>query len=763
MWCIFDKLFLSDTVVVESAHESIRKAITQNNLTIVVGNGPTQSATLLDPRPDILRPSNTGWESAVIKAAEQAGVDEKFRKKGVNLLALAQAVLMEKGAEKGKELLMEEFEKELTRPIKATLVHEMLSELAPKIIVTTNYDLQIERVLEERGRNWLALVGNFKDMPLTNDNERTLVIKMHGTLKPDIPEKYKWANSKWETSTRDSIVIAESDYHECLRELQNDRKESKSISLLIEALKQPTLIIGKSLPWQDISFLYALSETREARNNAPAFFIAPSVSQEEELNLNIRGIIPLIINMPSTKNGEHYYVALAKALNYLCMEKGNRFEAEILMYAKNKKLLLSPKFVAIGLASHNITGRLEYAGSTSTSSPTFELPKPGRRSLKYEAYEHEGGSALTACSVFSSLDWNSQFPRSLISIVGSDIYKETVISSCKKNNIDIDAVEESASNTWNSTVLVFDVPEGGSIHRGQRIFLDRGYDTLLFKENTKEQLRIQLDQPELGLVYFDKFLAIPYPYDNSRREFNGPLMAHKDIFDKLSIERADVDILYETGTTGSQKRPDTGKPSVESFFSDNINILTSAFPFFVYNIMSSEYRNLLGQHIKDFTKKDYSNTEFSDEKLAILDLLSALQLNYEEKDIQSFLVPEAITKSGLEWVKRNHPKKWIAVTLHDFGAITIDLNSSKGVFVPVQIACEDEIQNTASAGDSFRGAFCYALLKTRELGYPQEASMIETTKFAVTIASCKCKYFKLIDAFDAICKQSQNYMWSKAI
>lgn len=761
MWQIHEKPFITDKDIVEKARNTLREALAHKMLTLVVGNGPTRSATLLDPRPGVLGDLDTGWEAAVQRVARNAGVPGRLRQdKNVNLLALAQAVL--KKRRRGRELLIDAFKAELERPIKPTLIHEMIAVLAPHFIVTTNYDLQIERVLEKRGLDWQALVRE-TSMPENVRKRAILVIKMHGSLNPDhdLASNYFSSHPKWKETPRDSIVIAESDYYECMHGLRNSAMESPRKNLLFDALEKVTLVVGKSVPWQDLSFLYALKETSKARNYAPAYLLAPSLSQEEELNLYIRGVTPLVMNMPSTLKGECFYVGLIMSLAHLCMDPGNRFEKEVLEFAKDNGLLRRPTFIALGLASHNTTGRPLYTRSIARSSHQYKLPKPGRRNLVYDAYDHPGGSALVACAVFSSLDWEGSYPRSLISVIGNDIYRPEVIGFCEQKEIDVDAIEATASETWSSTVVVHDAPDGdGIMHPGQRIFLDRGYrKKLIFGQKAIRQLRSQLAQSDLRLLYFDKFLALSYRYNRKGESGKGLLMDHKEVLDEISKTRKEVDILYETGGTGSPRLTTSGELTVESVFANNINILTAGFPFFVKNVLPNEYRRKVGQKMVAFDEKDFSDTEFFEERNAITDLLKTLNVTREEKAPQHFKAPREIIEGGRKWVQRDHPRIWLVVTLHDLGAITIDLENSQGVYIPA-ITIPKKIKNTAGAGDAFRGAFCYALLKCRELSYKPKTMMTEVTRFAVTMATRKCEQFQLEQALKYLREQSHWYDWS---
>ena len=448
-------------------------------------------------------------------------------------------------------------------------------------------------------------------------------------------------------------------------------------------------------------------------------------------------------------------MALTKGLATLLSPSFSDVDQAATDFAEQCGLLRRPVFVALGLSSHNTTGRLRYTGSTASDKPSYVLPRAGRRSLAYEAEDHAGGAALVTSSVFSALDWEDKYPRSLISVVGgdSDIYASEVLDACAELAIDTDGVDRTARNTWSSTVLVYDtVDSTGSPHKAQRIFLDRGYlKPLVFGPRVRAQLVAQLIQQDLRLVYFDKFLALSYPYGATHR---APelLMEHKRVLDDVCTTRPDVDVLYETGTTG------TDGLVVERSFSENINILTCAFPFFCKHVLSAEYKNSLGSGVARFSDLEFSKTDFADERTAILDLLHDLKLSESRMKPQAFVAHPSIVDGARRWARRrNAHRRWLVLTLHELGGLSVDLDTGKGTYASVpRRLTGDVIQNTAGAGDTFRGAFCYALLRCLDRGDQNSAAMAEATKFAVEMASRKCTAFSLQESLSILRKASRS-------
>lgn len=737
MWSIQNRVFVdlkgSDSLA--NARRRLSSAVEHKNLTLVIGNGISQSSVHLHALQQTahgIKHHAVGWGEVVLHAARQAKLDTEFITSEMNLLALAQAILERLEEDRGRKLLLDELQREFARPIPPTCLHNMMVDAQLPAVVTTNYDFQIERAYAERRVPWTALVRNVPEVRGTGAR----IYKMHGTLIPD-PDHlplYEFARDEWKTQPEKSVVIAESDYDNCLNELR-----SQAASPLLRSLENPCLIVGKGFSWQDLSFLYALRATR--RERPYAYLVATRLTAEERLNLRNLGIIPLLVNMPARPASGHYYVGLAKALIELVPDIGQAYQAEVDDFVYKQGLLRPPHFVALGLASHNTIGRSLYLGSGSDkAAPKYVLPKAGRRNMRYEAEEHVGGAALIPTAVFAALDAHHDFNRSVISAIGEkDVFKNAILDFCDEYDIDVDGISHTADNTWRSIVLVHDSETHEGNYPGQRIFLDRGFEKpLYFDPYTLEQLKVQLDrtQPNLRLVYFDKFLALPYPYDSPNP---GLLMEHQEIFENLVRYRDDVDIMYETGGGGSRGLV------VENAFGRYVNILTAGFPFFAHNVVPAAFRTDPGPGMENFRRNNWYETEFQDETLAIAELLEALGLDPGDTATQCFTPPPAWITTGGQWAARNHSRRWMIATMHHYGALAIDLNQETGLYCPVQPAPGEAIQSTVGAGDSFRGAFCYILLKQRD--QVRESDLLRCcTEYAVQMAAEKCRVFTMKEA-----------------
>jgi sugar/nucleoside kinase (ribokinase family) len=580
---------------------------------------------------------------------------------------------------------------------------------------------------------------------------------MHGTLSPDtdFKNRYIYPSPDFERQPENSIVISESDYDECLKELK-DIPESP----LLKTLENPCLIIGKSFTWQDLSFLYALRATREKRNKR-AYMITPSLALDEELNLENLGIQPLVINMPvpSMREDGHFYVGFVKALLELFPKYREIYNQQIVDFAYEQNLIRAPHFVTLGLAAHNTLGRMQYFGDIGDrKNPKYILPSEGRRNLRLEAKDYAGGPALTALGVFASLDWEKKYQPSIISTVGNDIYKQVVLDFCKQFRIDVDGLSETASNTWQSTVLIHESrTHDKKIYPGQRIFLDRGFEKPLFlSKGVEEQFEAQLDhtQPNLRLVYFDKFLALPYPFNPDEMNREGLLMKNEYLLEEIITDREDVDILYETGGGGSQRL------IVEKRLGKYINIFTAGFPFFVRNILSHSTRKA-HRGLDRFSQDDWFQAEFGEETLAIERIFEILKVTPFEERKSWFVPPSDWIVAGKERVGRKHNRRWLVVTLHHYGALAIDLNAEKAWYCSIPFDAQ-QTQNTAGAGDVFRGAFCYALLRFGENSQKnntfEDTLLLNCTKFANKIAFEKCAVYDMNDAYQMMGSFSKKYL-----
>jgi sugar/nucleoside kinase (ribokinase family) len=747
MWLIDNKTFLNSEET-EGAIESLCDYAAADALTFVVGNGPSMSSTLLHSLTNNVNHDHpASWSGAVKKAAELAGIDQSWiGMPDVNLLALAESILVAED-EVGRSHLLNCFQQAFSQDLPISIIHQILCDIHTNSIVTTNYDFLLERAFNHKGLEWQAIVRNAKKSDLSG----VKIIKMHGTLRPakSVSDRYVYPEqSDWRNNPEKSVVISERDYDDCTKELKNDDE-----NILLKSLQNPCVFIGKTFGWQDLSFLYALRKTKKDRKKSYA--IVTSLNNEEKLNLHNLGITPLIINMPNTPEPGHYYVALVKAL-IKCFSPYNsnilEYEDKINQFSDIHRLRKRPAFVAIGLASHNTIGRVEYKGANddnlqkrvSKGEVLYHVPPAGRRNLAYDAEEYVGGAALIPTGAFASLDHQHEYTRSIISVIGKeDIFTRKILQFCQKYKINTDGVSQTADQTWRSTVLVHDSEAyGGLPYPGQRIFLDRGFrNKIEFEKSTIEQLQAQIDvnQEFLRLVYFDKFLALPYPSNHGDADRKGLLEKYKKLFDNLAENRENVDIVYETGAGGSFDQ------RIELLFSKNINILTAGFPFFASKILDDGFWSYSRNEI-EFRDKWFEK-DFTMETKVAENVLRYFKLNSENGGIQQFVVSGDLLENAKKYLRREHRRKWLIGTMHHYGAIAIDLNTKKAFYFPVQ-SDDRVIQNTTGAGDTFRGAFCYALLKYSEID--DSGLLKKCVAYSVDVASEKCRYFKMKDAFENI-------------
>ena len=267
-------------------------------------------------------------------------------------------------------------------------------------------------------------------------------------------------------------------------------------------------------------------------------------------------------------------------------------------------------------------------------------------------------------------------------------------------------------------------------------------------------LKAQLDknQNNLRMVYFDKFLALPYPYKPAGLEAKGLLMQHQEILRNLVLAREDMDVLYETGGGGSQEL------IVERNLGRYVNILTAGFPFFAANVLSEQFRRELGLGMRKFIEEPWYQKNFNNETLAIEELLRAIGAHRRTDQPMYLEAPNEWLDAGKTWVGRVHPRHWMIVTLHHFGAFAINLNNGRSFYCPAPRY--SDIESTVGAGDVFRGAFCYGLLKAatehRQDNDRAHDFLQYCTQFAVRMATERCRRFKMEDVLLYLRKLSQD-------
>lgn len=769
MWLIEDeeKRFITDRDDVGYAAKLLREAQRQRMLTLVVGNGPSQSAAWLHSEREKSNGSDTfastndvSWQGVVKRAAAKAGVKADLISKNQNNLALAQSVLVKyedsaKDIKDARASLVSSLYDAFRREIKPTIIDEMLAKLEPSDVVTTNYDFQIERAFEQFSpMRWSAFVRHGQGRPL-NDGT-TWIHKMHGSFKPEasILANYRFSEKFPPDSPEESIVITESDYDVCYKEIG---LADENASLMI-ALSKTCLIIGKGLDAQDISFMYALRKTRAARRRArqEAFMLFNGpLTATDELNLYNLGIKPLAINLPRAPKNGNYYFGLAAALARLFPDLRQLFEdAKSDPVADFSALVRGPDVVAVGLASRNITGLTEYMGNNI-------IPPPGRRNLRYaDVEEHVGGSAMTPLMILSALNIDPRYHFSMVSAIGgeNDTYGMEILRKSRDLGIDTDAVSRNQPTSWHSTVLV----HSSKTHEekdypGQRIFLDRGYNGPVDLEKPElEQLRTQLTQPNLRIVYLDKFLAAQHPPLKYESELNpnqlGPFVRKENLecLDKALVARPQIDVVYETGGGGSPFQ------HVEKILSPYINVFTTGFPFFA-SVVLHQLGWKLPSSLQVFDPEaKWWEADFKQETKAIEECLARL-IDTPVASIgrlRSYQVEGVMLNEAGRWAGRvsgnnNFRRRWFVTTLHHFGALGIDLVNKIGWYCSAPNVSGTLIHNTSGAGDSFRGALLYALLSAKVSG---PSALPNALLFATDVATERCRHFRIDKACERIGK-----------
>ena len=744
MWMIEQKRFLTEANQVSAATEALNVARTSNALTLIVGNGPSQSAAWLQNK-RIGSGQAVDWGSVVLGAAKKAPkLPADLIHRGQNLLALAQAVLHAAD----KQQLLSVLEEAFKQPIASTAIDKILTSLNVSNVVTTNYDFQLERAFHlSAPSKWQAIVRHSEEGRAMDNVTR--IYKMHGSFAPCAEHRdyYQFAANE-HADAHQSIVITESDYDKCYQHLAGLDIEHSSF---MRALQDTCLILGKSLDPQDLSFMYALRKTRAARKDAFMLFNRPLTSAEKlhAYNLNIN---PLVINLPRATQDGHFYFGLVAALTCLFPHLERVFEEEkSVAIADFPELVRGPNVLAIGLASRNITGRTQYNGQNV-------LPPEGRRNLSYlDVEEHVGGSALTPLMVFAALDADSEHRLAMASAIGNqdDTYGREILWASRKLKIDTDAISQNQRESWHSTVLV----HTGQTHRGsypgQRIFLDRGYPGRVDLAPAElEQLQTQLAHEQLRLIFLDKFLAAQHPplveptVDESRC---GPMFREEnlEILRTSIVSRPELEVVYETGGGGSPLQ------HVELRLRPYINVFTAGFPFFASVVLHSLGWSLPESMIRFAPNERWWLADFEEETKAIESILPQLlgcpADELPTQRVWNFTAAPELLDASKKWagraaVKGSWRRRWFIATLHHYGALGIDLVSGAGYYCGVPSGLT--IENTSGAGDSFRGALMYAMGCSGPRA--AEASLPDVLVFCTDVASERCRHFRIEDACKSI-------------
>ncbi len=129
--------------------------------------------------------------------------------------------------------------------------------------------------------------------------------------------------------------------------------------------------------------------------------------------------------------------------------------------------------------------------------------------------------------------------------------------------------------------------------------------------------------------------------------------------------------------------------------------------------------------------------------------------------LKSFV--ELIKVGAKSWLRSSIPRV-VVVTLHEFGAIWFDIDSGDYEHLTAPKSSR-RICSTASAGDTFRGAFLAAIQHLRENGYAAAAPLSHTVQnacsFANLAASIKVGYPSVEQAIPQI--RSAFTSWKSSV
>jgi sugar/nucleoside kinase (ribokinase family) len=751
MWLIQnpDHRFLTERRVIDAAAHTLGTALRDRTLTLIIGNGPSQSAAWLHGRCRTGSATSrsadpVSWAGVVRQAAITVGYTEHFVGKCTNYLALAQAVLVRSpNIDQARSTLLGRLRAAFENALEPNSFDDMIATLAPHDIVTTNYDFQIERALE-RGQpsQWCALVRTGIDYCVSKNV--TWVHKMHGSFAPPINLQSNYRTEPM-AIFEDTVVITENDYDFYYKSLSN---VADGVPGLLSALANTSLIIGKGLDPQDISFMYALRRTR-IQAAARRYILVDTVPTPDSLLLyHNLGVTPLVMNLPRHRYDGHYYFSVLAALAALFPGALESIweSAQAHPSAGFADLIQGPRALAVGLAARNLTGRTTYNTQET-------IPPPGRRSMAFnEAEEHLGGAALTALMVLSALVNDPACRLAISSVIGSDNdpHAQEILAGCGKYGIDTDAVSGNQPQSWYSTVLVHtSTTHDNNDYPGQRIFLDRGYrGALSLAPPQMEQMLAQIENPNLRVIYLDKFLASQHPPPPSATQLDprkfGPLLRVQSLeaARRVLALNPDLDILYEAGGGGSIFQ------HVEKRLSSIINIFTCGFPFFAHVLLQKVDRALPPALGMFGGNNRWWQMDFAEETRAVDAALEIMMPGPATGNkVVAFSPDQTLLAEARIWAGHaTGTRHWFVTTLHHRGALGLDLKRGTGWYCPTRDD-RSTIRNTSGAGDSFRGALMYALLNSST---DTSTSLPAALKFSTAVATERCRYFSMEAALQHI-------------
>jgi len=493
-------------------------------------------------------------------------------------------------------------------------------------------------------------------------------------------------------------------------------------------------------------------------------------------------ILPIQMSIPhvSDNDGGYHYFAHFEALGRLFKDSLGHFELPPHLKEIRSRKISAPRVVAVGLAAYNTSGFPKIQPKRSSDDKSWYgqlgLPREGRLNLEFAGPEqYPGGSALTAITTCASLQ-QAISPNSgrrdcaMVSIIGKDGPGAAIQKHCNENQIDIDALDvRSGVNTWNSTVLVhgclYDSKDDRARFPGQRLFLDISSKLKVSEFDAKrmDQLQRMLEHEEydkqnsMQVLYFDKWMAYPENVDGDRSKagFFGASKMHAYLAETLR-EHA-FDVIYESGGSGSSNF------AIEQQFKDITNVFTASFPCFRDLLLPSTDRLVVLEHGKQAVERENSQgggipkslEEFLAERAQIESCLDRFGL----RSGQWVDMSPGLAELDGKYLRPNAPRRWVIVTLHENGALALNLSNG------AQPRIKWFRSVGAGAGDVFRGALIFGILRIREdaseVALDSEAALDLCTRFAVDCSLERCRHDRILDFFPKLKMHGANW-WSRA-
>ncbi|MBG6158362.1 hypothetical protein IWQ52_004161 [Labrenzia sp. EL_159] len=263
--------------------DQLKEAVRSNQAILFAGAGV--SAVLGAPT----------WGELIDRIGDELGFEaDVFRSLSANYLTLAEYYKIERGEIGPLRSWMDKNWNFSDEEIKSSRVHELIVELDFPTIYTTNYDSNIERAFELRGKKVRKIV-DVKDF-LFRESDVRQVIKLHGDFQND-----------------ESIVLTETSYFDRL-----SFESPLDIRLRSDVLARPVLFIGYSL--SDINVRILLYKLWQTWNSSPhsehqpnSYVFLPQPNEIEEKVLARWGVKTLLGDDPDpTKSLEDFLLSLAQ-------------------------------------------------------------------------------------------------------------------------------------------------------------------------------------------------------------------------------------------------------------------------------------------------------------------------------------------------------------------------------------------------------------------------------------------------------------------